>query len=184
MDKTLTLITAAGGIVLFIIIWSLKSLFGGKKDGDSSYYPEKKKSALDDKENKVPAFSEKQSKDYPYIAYNWVKPEGSSLSKLNLIYLSEPIGSLWAADASMPKPGMVFLVKDDEKGNLVPYDPREIAMNEDERPELAYDATHVKDKVKAFYASPIGLWDKINTTFMYVACFLMFILLLVGFDKL
>jgi hypothetical protein len=120
-----------------------------------------------------------------FRAYHW-----SEVFGITVIKITKPIGSLWIADTTMPSPGACYFIKTKEKGkedkeaDYDAYDPRKNPIIEGERPQNAFDALHCSHLVNNVYSTPATMWDKFNAILPYGAAFLLFIVILVGLDKL
>lgn len=112
-----------------------------------------------------------------YKAYIW-DSEGIHPGRIE-----KPIGKVWYAEPTMPESGQCYFVRKDDKGKMTPYDPREHALDKDERPQELYDALNWRYEVNGVYSIASSIWDKINMLLPYVAAFLFFIVMAMAIDK-
>ena len=78
--------------------------------------------------------------------------------------ISEPIGELYQFDPSCPITGSGYIVKENERGEIVDYDPREVTFHIEASPERAWFAIHW-DIVKQVFFVPVQWWKSTSVWF-------------------
>ncbi len=125
--------------------------------------------------------TEDETKEEPegkLTAYVWHKAGGIKIEKI-----VEPIGRPWFAEATMPKKGVCYLLKEDDGGNLVPYDPRDIYLEADESPGALHDDIRWPE-VKLVYVNTATVWEKLNMILPYGVAAGAILVVMMGFDKI
>jgi len=88
--------------------------------------------------------------------------------------IPEPIGELYQFDPSCPITGSGYIVKEDEKGKIVDYDPREVTFKIEESPEYAWFAIHW-DILKSVFFVPVQWWKSTSVWFAAAMLVIVFI---------
>ena len=78
--------------------------------------------------------------------------------------IGEAIGELYQFDPSCPITGSGYIVKENADGEIVDYDPRELAFKIEESPERAWFAINW-DIVKSVFFVPIQWWKSTSVWF-------------------
>ena len=84
------------------------------------------------------------------------------------------IGELYQFDPSCPVSGSGYIVKENDNGAIVDYDPREIEYKLEESPEYAYFATNW-EIVKSVFFVPIQWWKSTSVWFAGAMLVIIFI---------
>jgi len=88
--------------------------------------------------------------------------------------IPEPIGELYQFDPSCPITGSGYIVKENEKGKIVDYDPREVKFKIEESPERACFAINW-DIVKSVFFVPVQWWKSTSVWFAAAMLVIVFV---------
>jgi len=100
------------------------------------------------------------------------KIQGVSIADFTTI--PEPIGELYQFDPSCPITGSGYIVRENEKGEIVDYDPREVKFKIEESPERAWFAIHW-DIVKQVFFVPVQWWRSTSVWFAAAMLVIVFV---------
>lgn len=94
---------------------------------------------------------------------------------LDFTTIPAPIGEIYIVDTSCPQSGASCIVREDEHGKVVDYDPREVPVVIEQTPEYAWFATHW-DIVDRVFSLPLAWWRSTSTWFAAGMMAIIFIL--------
>lgn len=97
---------------------------------------------------------------------------------VNWTTMPKPIGEMYQADTSCPLSGGIYMVKQLETGEIVDYDPREVAIVTEETPEYAWFATHWQ-VVRRVFALPLSWFRNPANWYAAAALAILFISIMV-----
>ena len=89
--------------------------------------------------------------------------------------IPEPIGELYQFDPSCPVSGPGYIVKEDEKGGIIDYDPREVKYLLEQSPEYAWLATNGDTVIKNFWQVILPWWKSTSVWFAAAMMVIIFI---------
>lgn len=89
--------------------------------------------------------------------------------------IPEPIGELYQFDPSCPISGSGYIVREDEKGEIIDYDPREVKYVLDQSPEFAWLATNGDTVIKNFWQVMLPWWKSTSVWFAAAMMVIVFI---------
>jgi hypothetical protein len=103
---------------------------------------------------------------------------------IEFIKIPQKIGNTFYVEPSVPEHhGGHYLIKEDDKGNYLSSEPREIPVLSTDMPQKAYRAIKW-EVVNRVFAYHFGLWDKINTLLVWAAMGGCFLVVIFAIDKL
>jgi len=89
--------------------------------------------------------------------------------------ISEAIGELYQFDPSCPTPGSGYIVKENDKGEIVDFDPREVKYTWEESPDFAYLVMNGGQIIKNFWAVQVQWWKSTSVWFAAAMIVVVFI---------
>lgn len=95
--------------------------------------------------------------------------------------IPEPLGEVYQFEPSCPISGAGYIVKENEDGKVVDYDPREVEVHIERSPEYAWFASHW-DIVRVVFSVPVQWWKSASTYFAVGMLVVVFVCGLVVFD--
>jgi len=89
--------------------------------------------------------------------------------------ISEPVGELYQFDPSCPISGSGYIVKENEKGDIVDYDPREVKYVWEESPDFAHLVMNGAQIIKNFWAVQVQWWKSTSVWFAAAMLVIVFV---------
>lgn len=178
MEEFTEMMAGAGVIVyvvifLFVIlfVWGGFRLFAGKRKPkvNTDLPTEAKPEHMEESEPKEE--KELGSGDIKCLCFRKIK----GMHVADFTTIRKPIGELYQFDPSCPVSGAGYIVKENEKGEVVDYDPREIEFKLAESPEYAYFATNW-DIVKQVFFVPVQWWKSTSVWFAAAMLVIIFVI--------
>lgn len=93
--------------------------------------------------------------------------------------IPEPIGEVYFFDPTCPISGAGYIVRENENGKIVDYDPREVQVVIERTPEYAWHAMNWTDDVFGFWIVPLSWWKTPATWFAIALIMMVFVSTLV-----
>lgn len=116
-----------------------------------------------------------------YRAVVWRRSSELGDPVISFERIDKPAGPIFWAEPSLPESGMTYMLREKAEGGFEPYDPREVAIINEETPQMAYFATNW-DIVSDVYLYVRSLWDQISPILVWVIVIIFFIIALVALD--
>ena len=180
-------VLVGGGIIAYIVIglfvvlfawWGYRIFKGQSKQIKSSDLPLDESYESVSADAKVAAEGEKKEENKVVLGKGNIKClcfrkiQGVNIADFTTI--SEPVGELYQFAPSCPITGSGYIVKEDEKGNIVDYDPREVTFKIEESPERAWFAINW-DIVKQVFFVPVQWWKSTSVWFAAAMLVIVFV---------
>lgn len=178
---------AGAGIALYIVIalfllvvfwWAYRTFRGKKGEVKKSDLPSDESFEGISEEIKGAAVKSKPilgSGGYKCLCFREIK----GMLVADFTTMPEPIGELYQFDPSCPLSGNGYIVTQNDTGDIIDYDPREVKVETDETPEYAWHAINWKDDVTNFWTVARQWWKNIANWYAAAVLALVFFGILV-----
>jgi hypothetical protein len=104
------------------------------------------------------------------LCFRWRKGVPSA----DFTVMENPIGEMYQQDPSCPIIGSGYIVKENEKKEIIDYDPREVKYKIEESPERAWFAINW-DIVKQVFFVPVQWWKSTSVWFAAAMLVIVFV---------
>ena len=176
-------VLAGAGIVAYIVIglavllfawWGYRLIRGGGKQKQNADLPSDESYEGVSAGIKPPATTSKGilgKGNIKCLCFRKIK----GVNVADFTTISEAIGELYQFDPSCPTPGSGYIVKENEKGEIVDYDPREVKCTWEESPDFAHLVMNGGQIIKNFWAVQVQWWKSTSVWFAAAMLVVVFI---------